>query len=175
MNQLPPQFPEGTFANIPKIYIDWEWASLLERRFHAETFEIDCSELRLIRDHAGRFNLLSLRALKNPPPAPPPSSGESRPVRFHIDNFILTLGSATYTDLSGEAPVQKSYNLRLDHSVYRNVDSAYDVVWIIGWEALKRMGVGGMDQMMGAFSGASSASGAQGLIGSAISAIKAKI
>lgn len=139
-------FPDGLMARIPKIFIDVEISSLWERRVHFSTVEVDFEELRVVRLADGRVNLLTVgdqdsskrREREKPSTAPP---------QFQIDEFVLSLGRATYMDLTGPSPIIKNYNINIREAVYPNIRGAEDVAKIISWETLKRMGLG---QVMGA-------------------------
>ena len=138
-------FPDGLLARIPKIFVDLEISSLWEGRLHFSAIEIDFDELRVVRLADGRVNLLTLtdqdatgRRRESPSAKPP---------QFQIDEFVLSLGRATYMDLTGPVPIVKNYNLNIREAVYRDINGAEDIVKIISWQTLKRMGLG---QVMGA-------------------------
>ncbi len=140
----PAGFPDGILVNIPEIFIDFEISSLWEGRLHLQTVEIDCRDIRVVRDVDGRINWLSLKVLKSAPPKSEarPRKTVQKPVRFYIDRLVLSLGFATYVDVAGPNQVQRSFNLHIDHAVYRNVDSYPGIIKIITWEIMKQMGVG---------------------------------
>ena len=57
-----------------------------------------------------------------------------------IDHFILTLRKGTYQDLSRPGPPQRMI-LDLENQDYVNVHTVQDMIRVISWEALKRMGL----------------------------------
>ena len=174
----PSGFPQGALARIPKILIDFEIASLWERRVHFETVEIDFEELHVVRASDGRFNLLSLKALqKDSGKAKDREAARSRQekqilIPVEIDQLTLTLGQSTYRDLTGPASAQRRFNLRVDHAIYRNINGLEDIVRIVSWEALKRMGIGGISHVLGSLK--PDLGGSEGLLEKTIAAIREK-
>jgi len=127
----PLMFPEGNLAEITKIYVDWDLAKILERKIEFSTVDIVIAELRILNTPDHGLNIQALNIFK-----------ETRAsLEFEIDRFVLTADRATYTDLTGERPLQKSFELNVDHVLYRHVRGLADAGKIIAWESLKRMGL----------------------------------
>ncbi|MBI3306698.1 MAG: hypothetical protein HYZ84_02670 [Candidatus Omnitrophica bacterium] len=147
----PSNFPEGTLVYIPVIFVDFEAWDLLKGRIHFETVEIDCEDIRIVRNEAGQVNWLSLRAFKarksKPVSKNAPAYGGPPPA-FQIDQLVLSLGTASYVDLYSQEPLQKSLSLNMKHAIFSNVRSFQDVVGIVVWETMKRVG---LSQMAEAF------------------------
>ena len=61
--------------------------------------------------------------------------------KFFVKRLTISLGRATYTDLSGNQPIQQSYNLRMDHAVFKNVSDFGDIVEIVTETAIRQMGL----------------------------------
>jgi hypothetical protein len=170
----PPYFPEETLAKIPKIFIDFDLSSFLKDRIHFDTIEMDFEELRVIRRQDGEMNLVALKNLKQARKQEPQTRQriEQKPFHLEVGQLVLTLGRATYTDFSGPSPMEKSFNLRMDHAVYRNVDGFADIVQIIAWETLKRMGISGVSGILEDLK--PDLGGAEGFLERAIAAVKEK-
>ena len=148
----PANFPDGILLGIPKIFVDLDRWALFKGRFHFNTLELDCRDIRVIRAEDGRVNLFSLNIFKSSPARSQGAKAagpEEGPGRFQVDNLVLTIGFATFTDLSGSSPSQKSFALRVDHAVYRNVETPADIFRIISWELVKRMGLGKIADSLG--------------------------
>ncbi len=144
-------FSEAPLAKIPKIFIDASLSSLWEGKIHFEAIELNIQELHVIRERDGRINLLSLKTLE---PKSQSQSQTSRqkseiPLHFQIDQVILSLGQARYTDLTGPNPVEKGVNLRINRATYKNMDGLEDIVKVISWETLKRIGFGNLTAFLG--------------------------
>ena len=147
----PEGFPKGVLADIPKLFIDAEISSLWERRLHLETVEINIRELHILRGVDGRINLLALKVFKFPEERASHGAGSGPRFDFYVRQLVLTLGRGTYKDLSRPASVEKSVGLRVDHAVYRNIESMGDMMQIIVWETLKRMGIAQIGQALDMF------------------------
>lgn len=178
----PYDFPKGLMVKIPKIFIDLELSSLWEGRVHLEVVEIDVEELRVVRFPDGQMNLLSLGALE--PKSRERASGRGaereggrKPIGFQIDRLVLTFSRATYMDLTGPSPAIRNFDLHIENAVYRNVSGVQDIVRIISWEALKRMGLGQLSGLVGRLEKelGFGASGARGFLEKAAAAIQEKL
>lgn len=168
----PSGFPEGTLVYIPKIYLDLESWDLLRGRIHVEVLEIDCQDIRIVRDIDGRVNWLSLKVLPaQKPETKPKPEDKGRPFSLQIDTLILSLGTASYVDLYSAEPVQKNLKLNVRKADFSDVNSFQDLIQIIVWETVKRVGIG---QMTAAFEGMNKPSTAQGILKKAFQGIKLK-
>lgn len=171
--------PDGVMMRIPKIFIDLELSSLWEGRLHLEVVEIDVSEIRVVHFPDGSINLLSASALERKPRARDEETrGKAGPLEFRIDRLVLTLGRATYMDLTGPSPVIRNFDLRIQAAEYQNIDGIDDIARLISWETMKRMGLGqlsgvvsqlekGLDPQIGGTG--------RGFLEKAMSAIKGKL
>lgn len=120
-------FPPAPLARIGEVRVGYLPPAVLGEGFELAKVEIDFKEFRLVRSEAGSLNL--------PAPRPVPLRGE------RIGELVLNLGPLTYTDLSGERPLQQSYDLKLEKALYRNVKGVSGILEILNWEILKRTGV----------------------------------
>lgn len=120
-------FPDAPLARIGKVRIHYLLPATIGRWFELKKVEINFNEFRLVRNESGNLNLPAIRPL--------PASGET------IDELVLNLGSVTYTDLSGKQPVQQTFDVKLENSVYRKVKGIPGIFEILNWEILKRTGV----------------------------------
>ncbi|HTL47135.1 MAG TPA: hypothetical protein VL688_03625 [Verrucomicrobiae bacterium] len=139
----PMVFPDGTMMIIPKMFIDWNPAELLKGRVVLETLDMNIAEIRVLRapDHG-----LNLRGVKLLRPALPPGNveAEEEPAwmpQLGVQQFVLSVGRATYTDLTGENPLQKSYDLNLNHVVFRDIPKLRGIWTLITAQTLSRMGI----------------------------------
>ncbi len=138
----PGGFPRGILAEISKISVDFEISSVFERRLYFDEIAVHFKELRALRIPGGRLNLLALRAFENQKKAGIEEALRRRaPSHPAFNRLVLTLRRATFTDLSGPVPHQKSFDLKVDQAVYRQVPSLKEVLEIIAWESVKRMGI----------------------------------
>ncbi|MCM8775873.1 MAG: hypothetical protein NC930_05950 [Candidatus Omnitrophica bacterium] len=130
----PAGFPTGILADISKLYLEFEPFSLSKGNIHWKTIDAAFENIRVLCNDEGQINWLCLKPFQSVPAAQSRSD-------FRLGNLSFSLGSATYTDLSGSVPVQKSYHLKGDNVAYRDIDSVTDMVLIITWEIFRRMGI----------------------------------
>jgi len=161
----PDGFPRGDLAYVPKIFADFEPASLFKGVIHFSKIELNFESMQVIRARDGRINILSLKVLeeaerKEDAPAPPRQEkerGEEKPkaqmpqLDFRIDELVLTLGGATYIDLTGPEPIEKTFDLGVKGAVYRDIRSTEDVVRIVVTTTMKRVGIAGLSGMLDEF------------------------
>lgn len=124
----PQGFPEAELAKISKVKLHYVPAFALLGQLNLKKVEIDFNELRLIRNEAGDINL----------PSTPPLQAVGDVI---IEELVLDLKSLTYTDLSGQEPVQKTFDVGLEKAVYRNVKGVAGIMEIVSWEVMKRTGI----------------------------------
>lgn len=51
-------------ADIPQIFVDFDWPAIWEGRLHLQAVELNVNELNLIRNPDGRLNLLSFKVFQ---------------------------------------------------------------------------------------------------------------
>lgn len=168
-------FPDGVLADIPKLFIHWDPAPLLKGNLVFRTIELNVAEIRILNIPGNGLNLYALKIFRRELPSEDRDGGYDTPSsrkapQFYIDQFILTLGKATFTDLTGANPYQKSVHLKLDHGVYRQVNGLAGIGEIVAWESLKRMGLGALSGLWGSASGSGDSGGS--FIGSLFEKIK---
>ena len=141
----PDGFPPGTLAYIPEMFVDSEISSLWEGHLHVETVEVNLSELRLARLPDGRLNMLALKIFKDSgKQAAAVSPRRERSGSVDVDNFILSLGRASYIDYGQSSPKEHRVELGLRRMTYWNVRTLRDILEIVSWESLKPMGLQAM-------------------------------
>ena len=169
----PAGFPDGTLVYIPKIFIDLDPFALLRSQIHIEELAIDCDDIRIVRDEDGDVNWLSLKPLKAKKSASQTQTGSASrgdsAAFFALDKLVLSLGAVSYVDLY--AGIQKSMNLGVRDVLFENVNSFQDLIRIIVWETIKRVGIG---QITEAFKGLGEKSKATGILEKAFKGVKLK-
>jgi uncharacterized protein involved in outer membrane biogenesis len=144
----PQGFPEGACAEFQKFFGDIEVSSLWERKSHFETVKIEFKELRIIRNQKGVFNLMQLGPVssqKSDPSRQPSKNGSSvKRGAVQVDHLFITLQKVTYTDLSAAMPIQRSFELPLDHAEFNNVGGAADITRILVAEMMKKIALEGI-------------------------------
>lgn len=120
-------FPAAPLTRIGEVKVRYLPPATIGGGFELKKVEVDFREFRLVRNKAGSLNLPVLRPL--------PARGQT------IDELVLNLSPVTYTDLSGQQPVQQTFDLKLEKAVYRKVKGVPGILEILNWEILKRTGV----------------------------------
>src|SRR3989338_5296351 len=104
----PRGFPDGILTRIPKIFVDVDIARLLDGRLYFDTVEIDCRDIRVIRNEDGKINWMELKIFTQGAGSRGDARQKPGGTKFYIENLVLSLGYATYTDLYIQPPIQKS-------------------------------------------------------------------
>lgn len=123
----PRGFPSAPLAQVSEVKARYSPLSAVLGRPHFKRLQVTFREFRLMRNESGSLNL--------------PSVAGGAVGRADIDELELTLVPLTYTDLSSGQPTQKTYDMDLIKSVYRNVKGVAGIVEILNWEILKRTGL----------------------------------
>ncbi len=143
----PKGFPKGTMVKIPKIFVDLEIASLWEHRIHLDQVEVFISEINLAKNAERKINFLQLKTFESKGDSeftfydPENKHKPTKEVKFLVEKFILSLDKVTYTDYSSNNPASKVLPIHLQGNVYRDVDSAAGMISVIGFEAMKGIGL----------------------------------
>lgn len=123
----PEGFPDAKLAELGEVTVVYSRRQVLLGHFQIRRARLTFKEFRLVRNAQGKLNL--------------PSVSSIIPEDAAIEELILNLDSVTYTDLTGEQPVQKTFDLGLKDATYRSVKGVAGIIEIINWEILKRTGI----------------------------------
>lgn len=143
----PKGFPRGTMVKIPKIFVDLDIASLWEKRVRLGQVEVIISEINLVKDAGRKINFLQLKTFESKGKTeivfydPENKNKPAKEIKFLVEKFILSLDKVTFTDYASTNPTPKTLPIRLDGNVYKNVDSVAGMVSVIGFEAMKGIGL----------------------------------
>ncbi|MDP3919297.1 MAG: hypothetical protein Q8R76_00600 [Candidatus Omnitrophota bacterium] len=143
----PEIFSRGTLTAIRELYLDWDFPALLEGRLHFFAVKLEVGTLRILRNKQALINILELNVFKEADGAEGEEAQPKRDINLQVDEFILILNHATYTDLSGIVPLQRSFNLHMKEIAFSNLTDLKILVKIVGWETLKAMGIEDMTNL----------------------------
>jgi len=139
----PGGFPDKVMIDVPKLFVDVEFASLFRPRKHVKTLELNLNELMVERNKERKLNLDALTALGQKkqegkkPAEEKEAKKEGKATQVVIDKLILKIGKVTYKDYSrGETPFTKTFNVGINE-VYRNVTDLNALVKLIIVRALE--------------------------------------
>lgn len=132
----PAGFPEGHIAKIPYLMADLDFAAFSDGKLHFEKIEVDLGDFQILRKSNGQVNWLNLKVVQNV------QKNQNQPQKrgAKIDHFVVTLRKGTYRDLSKPGP-PGTLILEMESQDYVNVHTLDDMVMVISWEAMKRMGL----------------------------------
>ena len=134
----PPDFPEGLMVKIPYLSMDLNPKAFSDGKVRFEKIEVDVGDFKILRLPDSRVNWRHLKMIRDAREEGP-GMPRGKP-RIQIAHFILTLRQGTYRDLT-QGGKGKNYVFDVDRQDYLNVHTLKDMVYIISWEAFKRMGL----------------------------------
>lgn len=172
----PSGFPDAPMAVIPLILVHLDAPALFKGKINFHEVALSITEVNVIRNRDGKVNLLSLSTVeKNKqeqqtrPQQPAPKGPPGEPVQWEIANLVLTLGKATYLDLNDPSGKERSFNLRIENQTYQHVKGMGDIVMIVVWETMKRVGISGLTNMLPLSPELKESLGASGILEKAMS------
>lgn len=138
----PPGFHETTLAEIPKIFVAYDFRGILKGKLHFVNVDLNIEKFSVVRNEKGELNLDSLKALAAPKkpgttPEPAPEKKEGKAPEIQIDVLRLRFGGASYVDYSLGGPVVKEFNVGLDET-YRDITDPNKLVSLIVWKAMMK-------------------------------------
>jgi hypothetical protein len=107
----PPGFPPTTFAEIPRVYIDYEVGSLLGRRKHITWMDLHIEHLVIVKNSDGRYNCSELRGSSS-------TNTLAASRHFHIDALHLQVDSITIRDYTGPKLKERTRKLRVNEMLF---------------------------------------------------------
>lgn len=129
----PPAFGERLFADIPRLYVEYQFESFLRGPPHLTRADLHIRQLVIVKDFGGHSNIRLLRGL---------GAGEdaaSGP--FQIDTLNLRLGTITTKDDRASERGQRTRDLNMALT-FHNVTEKTDINRLIYLAVLKRIWFG---------------------------------
>jgi len=147
----PEGFSDQMMLDMPEIYIDYEFGSLLKKKLHVHEMRINVREFAIVKNEKGETNLDALKAVqtkkgegKKAKKGEKKSSQKDEAFDIQIDLIELKLGKVSYKDYSKEgAPSIKEFNLNLDER-FENVTDLKSLVGIIVFKSLTNTTIGAL-------------------------------
>lgn len=151
----PSGFPQGRFASIPEIYVDFDLSRFLfERKLYFQEIRIHIEEIAIIRNPSGQTNLAELRTLVKPKSELEKErekalkASSSRALNFFVEQLVLTIRHVRYQDqtalLSKSPLAQKSIDLHIEREVFRGFSNPSDIVRIIVLRIVHQAAIGNL-------------------------------
>ncbi len=143
----PAGFPDKVMIDVPKFFVDVEFASLFRPRKHVKTLELNLNELLVEINKERKLNINALTALGQKkqegkkPAEQKETKKEGKGTQVAIDKLILKIEKVTYKDYSqGETPFTRTFTVGINE-VYRDVTDLDALVKLIIVRALERTSI----------------------------------
>ena len=96
----PPEFGGSVLIDIPEVYFEYDPSQIASaRKLHLNLLRFNLKELNLVRNRAGRTNVMAVLAQSEDKTAGPSGSAPLQQFDFGgIDRLYLSLGTVRYTD-----------------------------------------------------------------------------
>jgi hypothetical protein len=140
----PPEFTERLFADVPRVYVDYEFGSLFCARAQITRADLHIREVVIVKNSNGHSNIEQLRGL-----GMYEAEGRSVARPFQIDTLNLQIGRVVTKEYNKDGSCKESTRV-LDMTVtFRNVTEKTDINRRIFYAVLKRIWFGGTGTSIG--------------------------
>lgn len=131
----PDGFPDPVMVDLPKVYADFRWISLLSRKILIHDLEIHLKELLVLKNQEGQLNLNEVKALQSQKAGKTKTSQDSRPLPLKVERFRLKIGEVVYKDYAKIEPATMVFPIHLDEE-FENITDLQALVRLIVYKAL---------------------------------------
>jgi len=123
------EFGGTPFVDIPELHVEYDRAALAQRKLHITLLRLNLAELNIVKNEAGRTNLVSM--MNQAVPQRPRNPAGVPEVEFAgIDVLNLSLGRLRLVDLKDRQKGGELY-IGVRDQVFRNVKSQSDLVGVL--------------------------------------------
>lgn len=135
----PPYFEDKIMADIPELYVKYDFDAFLKGRIHLSGIRFHLKELMVVKTKKGEFNLDALKALvrKKKKGEDTKEAKAKKPREVRIDHLALKVERVVYKDYSQKTPVTREFIIGLDER-YSRIDSPKTLVNLIVLRALAK-------------------------------------
>ena len=130
----PPGFKEHLFVDVPSLRAQYDTASILRRRPHIRTLEVEVREVRVVTNEKGERNSTRLLDAASSGGATP-----SHPWRYHVDLLRIHIGTVVIEDESRGQHRERTIALNADIT-YRDLSESTGLAGLVASSALKQLG-----------------------------------
>ncbi len=125
------EFGGTPFLDIRELHAEYDPAALAQRKLHVTLLRLNLAELDIVKNEAGRTNIVGL------PAKPPPGIAAKKPMELQftgIDVLNLSLGKARFIDLKNPRR-NRELNFGVQNQIFKNVKTAEDLygVFFLIW------------------------------------------
>ena len=139
----PPNFKDRTMLELGRIYMDYDFAALLNRNIHLSELDIDLKEFVIVKNKDGELNLNSLKIVKhNKEPGEKKDMPKYGVFHLKIDLLRLKIGRVLYKDYThGKEPRIKVYNINMDEK-FTDIEDIHTLTSTVMLKALSKTNIG---------------------------------
>lgn len=117
------EFHERQAVTLDRLEATFDPLSLLQGKPHLQRVAVDISEVWLVRNAKGDFNLKRLKAVHD--------SKKKENATMQIDELTLSLDKVNYLDEKQDHPKAKVYEVHAKNRVYKNIRNPDEVKSIV--------------------------------------------
>lgn len=129
----PPEFVDRVFVDMRRLYVDYEFGSLLRRQPHLSQLDLQINKMVIVKNPDGRSNIQQLSGTGSIEEDPALTS-------FRIDVLHLEIGTIAIKDYSGHAPKERSLTLNINETFY-NITESTDINRLVLLTVMKNVGL----------------------------------
>ena len=118
----PPEFQDKLFVDMPQLYVDYQFGSMLSGAPHINDMLINIKQLVVVKNNKGDSNAMKLKGVV--------SSGGSSSKKYRVDILRIHVGTVTLHDYSRAGLGQRQYPLNID-ATYSNITDSTDITRLV--------------------------------------------
>ncbi len=141
----PKGFPKGSMLDVTQVGVDYDLPALLAGKLHFPLVILDLNEMVVVKNPDGVLNVDALKVVekKEAAPAAKPEKS-SKPFSLKIDVLRLNVNRVIFKDYTqGKEPLVQVFDVNLKDKMYKDINSAQQLVALILVEAMKPTAIKG--------------------------------
>lgn len=142
----PEGYPDRIMADIPEVYVDYDFFPLLKRKLHIKEARLYLQEFVIVKNKGGGSNLDSLKAIKEKKTLNEKEgqSQQKQPMKkmdFQIDLLKLKIDKVVFKDYSaGSRPNITEMAIHIDET-FENITDSKQLVSLIVFKSMMHTGI----------------------------------
>lgn len=118
----PSEFQDKLFVDMPQLYVDYQFGSMLSGAPHINDMLINIKQLVVVKNDKGDSNAMKLKGVV--------SSGGSSSTKYRVDKLRIHIGTVTLKDHSRAGLGDRQYPLNID-ATYNNITDSTDITRLV--------------------------------------------
>ena len=115
----PSEFQDKLFVDMPQLYVDYQFGSMLSGAPHINDMLINIKQLVVVKNNKGESNAMKLKGVVS-------SGGSSSSKKYRVDKLRIHVGTVTLHDYSRAGLGERQYPLNID-ATYSNITDSTDI------------------------------------------------